>query len=62
MVLFKFNRDFPWWGPNSRCVGCAMVLWFFTRGERPLEIPEDAARDAEAAGAGKRISYEAMQQ
>lgn len=62
MALFKFDRDFHWWGKNPNCAACAMALWFFARGARTIEVPDDAARDAEAAGAGKRVVYEAMQQ
>lgn len=60
-ALFQFDRDFPWWGPNTKCVGCALVLYMFGRG-RIQEIPEEAAKAAEQAGAGRRVNYEAMQQ
>lgn len=62
MTWFKFNRDFPWWGPNTKCVGCALVLWMFKPSGKPIQIPEAAAIDAERAGAGTRVPYEAMQQ
>lgn len=60
-ALFQFDRDFPWWGPNTKCLGCALVLYMFKRGA-PVEVPEQAAIDAERANAGKRVNYEAMQQ
>jgi hypothetical protein len=65
MALFKFDQDFKWWGvaPNRKCKICkALSLWMFKAGSRVIEIPEEAARDAEAAGVGKRVNYETMQQ
>lgn len=61
MTLFKFDREFPWWGKNPNCKFCALALWMFKPG-RPVEIPDDAADAAELAGAGVRVPYEAMQQ
>lgn len=58
MALFKFDEDFTWWGldPNRRCKLCkALSLFAFKRRETPIEIPEDAAKAAEAAGVGARV-------
>jgi len=65
MALFKFDKDFDWWGldPNRRCKLCkALSLFAFKRRVSPIEIPDEAADAAEKAGAGKRIPYEAFQQ
>jgi hypothetical protein len=65
MALFKFDKDFKWWGvaPNRKCKICkALSLWMFKAKETAIEIPEEAAAAAEAAGVGKRVNYEAMQQ
>lgn len=60
MTWFRFTRDFGWWGPNTKCRGCALVLYWFKGGDAPIQIPEEAAKAAEAAGAG--VPYEAFQQ
>lgn len=61
MALFKFDKDFKWWGiaPNRKCKICkALSLWMFKASDRVLDIPDEAARDAEAAGAGRRVTPE----
>lgn len=65
MALFRFSKDFDWWGHPRNCKLCKLALWAFKRtpdDHEPIEIPEAAADAAEAAGAGKRVNYEAMQQ
>lgn len=58
VALFKFDKDFNWWGldPNRKCKICkALSLFAFKRREIPVEIPDDAAKAAEAVGAGTRV-------
>jgi hypothetical protein len=65
MALFKFDKDFKWWGvhPNRKCKICkALSLWMFKASSRVIEIPDQAADDAEKAGVGHRVNYETMQQ
>lgn len=65
MALFKFDRDFEWWGldPNRKCKLCkALSLWAFKKRDAAIDVPDEAAIAAEAAGVGKRVNYEAMQQ
>lgn len=65
MALFKFDKDFDWWGldPNRRCKLCkALSLFAFKRRSKPIEIPDEAADAAEKAGVGKRVDYGAMTQ
>ncbi len=59
MALFRFDKDFDWWDldPNRKCKLCkALSLFVFKRREAPVDIPEDAAKAAEAAGVGARVS------
>lgn len=63
MALFKFDKDFAWWGPDRKCVLCKrLALWMFKKRDAAIEIPDEAATAAEAAGVGRRVNYEAMQQ
>lgn len=52
MIWFRFTRDFDWWGKNPHCVFCQLALWAFKRRDEAIEIPEEAAAAAIAAGAG----------
>lgn len=52
---FRFFRDFDWKGPHPYCVLCKFAIWAFKKTDDPIEIPEAAAREAEAAGAGERV-------
>ena len=62
MTRFKFNQNFEWFGPNPKCKLCALALWAFTRSETPIEIPDEAASAAYAAGAGYPVGYETLAQ
>jgi hypothetical protein len=59
MALFRFDKDFKWWGvaPNRKCRICkSLSLWMFKASGRVLEIPDEAASAAERAGVGKRVT------
>jgi hypothetical protein len=54
-VRFRFFRNFDWHAPHPYCVLCKFVIWAFKKTDEPIEIPEAAALEAEAAGAGERV-------
>lgn len=54
-VPFRFFRNFDWRAPHPYCVLCKFVIWAFKKSDEPIEIPEAAALEAEAAGAGERV-------
>ena len=58
MAWFTFTRDFDWRGPPRsarHCILCKWAVYAFKRRAEPIEIPDEAATEAEANGAGFRV-------
>lgn len=56
MIAFKFFRDYNWQTENPTCKGCALITRAYKKLTGMYTVSEELAAQAEADGAGERVT------